>query len=133
MDVLIYDDELYDRMSDDTCPKKENFKMVYPDGVFFLGGYVESEISSLFIVHGQKVHFMVLKDRRRHAKELMLRSLDIWGKPCYCVIPKMYRSVINFAKNCGFREDGVIPAEHTKNGVTCDSQILRYGGQYGNC
>lgn len=124
IDRIIYDPEIYDRISDDNCPKLYDFKMDY--SAHFIAGHVGESLASLFIVHGEKMHYMVLKPQRRHAKELLDASFKLWPYPVYVEIPSFYRSVINFAKKYGFTQTSIEKNAHLKNGRAYDVHTLRY-------
>ena len=122
---LIYDDDLYDRMTDDNCPPKEEFEMP-TDGYDVVGGYVSGVIASLFLVHDDQMHFIVLKPYRKHARELLKASFQERPRSVYCKIPSLYRSVINFAKNYGFMEASIELLAHKKNGQLYNIHRLEY-------
>jgi len=122
---LIYDDELYDRMTHDDCPPKEEFQMP-TDGYDAVGGYVSGDIASLFLVHDDKMHFVVLKPCRKHARELLKASFQKRPRSVYCEIPSLYRSVINFAKNYGFIEASIEELAYKKNGQLYNIHRLEY-------
>lgn len=126
VNAVIFDDEIYDRIIDDNCPAKEYFIM--PDsGYISVGGYVNGEISSIFIVHGKKMHFMVLKPYRKHAIELLKESFKIHPFDVYVEIPSCYIEVVNFAKNFGFKEIKIEESAHKKNGMLYNVHTLEYG------
>lgn len=129
---VILDKEIYDRIGDDNSPPREEFKIPI-DGGNFIGGYVDNKIASLFVVHGKKMHFMVLKDFREHARELLQASFMLWPRDVYIEVPTLYRSVINFAKNFGFKEGDVKKNAHLKNGKLYDCQRLTYEVKNGIC
>lgn len=125
--AVLFDDEIYDRITDDRSPAKEKFTPP-AEGVSYIAGYVDGQIASLFIVHDEKLHFMVLKAFRLHARELLRHSFIIWPHRVYVEIPTLYRTVINFAKRAGFKEAGLAPRPHLKNGMLYDRQTLIYEG-----
>ena len=124
IDRIIYDPDLYDRASDDFCPPVDKFEMNY--AAHFIGGYVDSKIASLFIVHGKKMHFMVLKGFRKHARDLLDASFEMWPHSVYVEIPSLYKAVINFARKYGFRQVRVDESMHLKNGRLYDLHTLVY-------
>ena len=126
MEVL-RDPEIYDRITDDNCPALEDFRM--PDGIeaTFIAGYAGGNIASLFALHhDNKFHYMVLKPYRKHARDLLKKSLALWGRPVWCEIPACYPEVINFARKSGFYEDKINKDAHMKNGDKYDTHIMRY-------
>lgn len=131
VDVLVYNPELSDRITDDYCPALKDFEMQYHNSVF-IGGYIEGKIASLFIVHmDQTMHFMVLPCYRMRARELLNESLKLWPYDVYCIIPVLYKPVINFARKMGFKEVARLPDDHLKNGVYYDSfKLERKYGHY---
>lgn len=129
---LFYDDELYDRISDDNCPGKEDFELP-PAGYEAIGGYISGEIASIFFVYYDHVykennhmHFMVLKPYRKYARKLLDASFKIYPQNVFCEIPSLYRAVINFAKNYGFKEMQIRKQEYKKNGQLYDMHRLIY-------
>ena len=122
--TVIYDDEIYDRITDDNCPPKKEF--VLPEsGYVAVGGYV-GDIASLFMVHGDKMHFMVIKEYRKHSKDLLDLSFELYPRNVYCEIPSLYRSVINFALNYGFKETAISKLIYRKNGLFYNVHRLEY-------
>lgn len=122
---LVYDDELYDRITDDNCPPKEQFEMP-EDGYKAVGGYVDGEIASLFMVHDNKMHFMVLKPFRRLSSKLWKASIRFMPCSGYCEVPALYKSLINFAKKHGFIETKIEKSAHKKNGIMYNVHTLEY-------
>jgi len=129
---IILNREIYDRISDDNSPSREEFIIPF-EHANFIGGYVDCKIASLFIVHGKKMHFMVLKEFREHANELLQSSFMLWPRDVYVEIPTLYRSVINFAKKFGFKEICVKENAHLKNGKLYDCHKLTYEVKHGIC
>ncbi len=108
VDIIIFDDEIYDRIADDTCPTKDDFIIPYKD-IEFIGCYLDNKIIGLANADKDgKFHFQVLKQYRKYAREVLKQILDKLDRSLYCEIPTCYKSVINFAKNNGFREVGTI-------------------------
>ena len=122
---LVYDDELYDRITDDNCPPKEEFEMP-SEGYEAVGGYIDGKIVSLFMVHDKKMHFMVLKPFRKFAGKLWKVSIKFMPCSGYCEVPALYGSLINFAKKHGFIETGIERLAHKKNGKLYDIHTLEY-------
>lgn len=124
--LIIKDDEIYDRVSDDHSPKKEDFA---PPDILYIGCYLDNKIigvsTSESYRDGYKVHFMVLKDYRYLARKFFKRILFILSNPVYAVIPECYPSVINFVKNTGFNlvdhEEG-----YMKNNQVHRRQVLKW-------
>lgn len=128
---ILFDDEIYDRITDDNCPDKGGFQIPFK-GCIYIGGYIDGHIASLFIVHNDnKMHFMVIKQHRQHAKELLAASFKMWPHDVYVEIPALYQSVINFAKNFGFVETEIKKDDHLKNGTLYDCQKLSYEVNHG--
>lgn len=108
VNIIIFDDEIYNRIADDRCPVKEDFKFSYKD-YDFMGFYLNDKIIGLANVKECGLfHFQVLKPYRRYAREALERYLEKMNRLLYCEIPLCYMSVINFAKNNGFKEEGII-------------------------
>ena len=128
IEAVMFDDEIFDRTNDDFAPRKEDCNIFNADlsGFYFIGGYVDGKIASLFIVHDERMHYWVLKDHRVHARKLLDVSFDIWPHRVYVAIPDLYRSVINFAKNYGFVETKIEDASYLKNGQYYNTYYLEY-------
>ena len=124
--AIVYDKELYDRMSDDSCPVREKFVMP-KNGYVAIGGYIDNKIASLFITHDGKLHFMVLKLYRKYARLLLKASFGLWPHLVYVEIPNCYMEVINFAKRYGFKEIKIEKKIHKKNGQLFNVHTLEYG------
>jgi hypothetical protein len=126
--VLLFDPEIYEKSRDDFTPKVENCDINKADlsQHIFIGGYVDEEIASLFVLHKGVMHFSVLKKYRHKARELLYVTLEKWGQPVSVEIPSLHRSVINFAINCGFVETHIADDSFVKNGKSYQKHHLRY-------
>lgn len=122
---VLLDEEIYDRITDDNSPLREDYELP-KEYINYIGGYVHGEIASLFIVHEKRMHFMVLKKYRKHARELLKESFKLWPRSVYVVIPTLHKSVINFAKKFGFKHMGIEKDSHIKNGKLYDCHKLHY-------
>ncbi len=124
--IVILDEEIYDRISDDNCPPREEFlvESFFNIDMDILGGYIEGNIASLFMVHDKRMHFMVLKKYRRYSRELLAESLKGYPHDIYVKICSKYKPVINFAKNNGFKEILIEPKTYLKNGCLYDDHTL---------
>lgn len=121
---IYYDDEIFDRVSDD---KTKNLKGVnLPWGKhFMLGGYLNDKIISLFDINlNGQAHFAVLKPYREYAREACKKSLDRVNFYTWAEIPVLYKELINFTKKFGYTEKGIAKKSHLKNGVVYDKVIL---------
>src|SRR5690606_37529321 len=101
----------------------------FPEGIHHIGGFVGDTLASVLNWHeanGIRIHFQVLKPYRRYARELLNLSLaPLAGHgSVHCVIPTLYRSVINFARHSGFEAVAIIPGAHQKNGRLYDSLLM---------
>ena len=124
---VLSDDDIYNRISDDTSPKKES--ITFPDGVNYLGGYLGSKLISVFITHGSEygmmAHFQVLKPYRiKHARELADKFLKIVPRPLYAEFPSLYKPYMNFVKKLGFKEIDMKENVYLKNGNYYDLYVL---------
>lgn len=128
--TVVFDSELYDRITDDNCPSKEDFTLP-TDGYTAIGGYIHGKIASMFIVHDSKLHFMVLKPYRLYAWELLRDSFKFYPHNVYVQIPSLYRPVINFAKNFGFIETKIDKKAHKKDNRLYDVHTLTYEAENG--
>jgi hypothetical protein len=126
IDLISYNEEIWERGTDDSCPPKEDFKLPY-DMFEFLGCYLEDKIIGLASIEkDDRLHFEVLKPYRLYAREALKACLKQLNRNLYCVIPTYYRSVINFAKNNGFKEVGIFHKNCTKNGINYNRIKLIY-------
>ena len=125
---VMFDDEIFERTNGDLTPAVKPCDIFNADlsDYVFIGGYVNGEIASLFIVHKGVMHFWVLKEFRMLAYDLLDVSFRLWPDDVTVEIPSLYRSVINFALNYGFIEEDVKPKAFLKNGENYDVHILRY-------
>ena len=128
---VLYDDEIWERITDDHCPPREQFPV---PPLHYLGGYVDGTIVALYSLHtdtarheGWRMHFMVLKAHRRLASLFIAAFLELSPRPLYVVIPKCYRSVINFAGKWGFDLYAIDLNAYRKGGRSFDNwnMVLR--------
>jgi len=122
---IILDDEIYDRITHDDCPPKERF-VLPKNGYIAIGGYLDGKIASLYMVHGSKMHFMVLKCYRKYSRQLLDSAMNFYSLPVYCEIPTLYRSVINFAKKAGFVLSEIKEKSYLKNGKLYNVEVLKW-------
>jgi hypothetical protein len=122
--MVLLNPEIYDRISDDNSPPREEWEL--PD-IDYWGGYIDGALASVNIEHdfrdGKKIHFQVLKPYRWAARELLNASLPE-GR-LYCQIPTCFMTTINFAKNQGFEVIEVSPRVYPKYGQLHDRILLR--------
>lgn len=120
IDLITFDNEIYERASDDTCPSKEWFRGNFNyDLFYFMGCFLDGKIIGLACIekNGQ-FHFEVLKEyRKKYAREALRLILRQLKKEIFCEIPTLYQGVINFAKNHGFKEVGISTEDYIKNGI----------------
>jgi hypothetical protein len=122
--AVILNDEIYDRITDDNCPPASEFDIPYEEAEY-IGCYLCGRIAGLFVVHDDKMHFMVLKQYRPWASDLLKACFEYRPQSVYVEIPLLYKSVINFAKRNGFVEI-YSSGKHLKNGVEYDTKKLIY-------
>lgn len=125
IDTILFDPEIYDRITDDITYGAD-IRVPY-DKWFFLGAYIDGKIVGLFYVHDDDwMHFAVLKKYRKYAKEILNKCLKLYPFSIYCIIPTLYKTVINFAKKHNFKQDCVLLKNYLKNGKAYDSVKLVY-------
>lgn len=125
INLVLFDDEIFDRISDDNT-RKEGLLFPYQDWDWY-GGYINNNIIGLFYIHDDNwMHFAVLKQYRKYASKFLKKCLKEYNKSVYCLIPTMYKSVINFAKKHGFKENGNGQFKYLKNNVFYDNVKLIY-------
>jgi hypothetical protein len=121
---VILDPEIYDRISSDHSPPREDFDL--PD-IDYLAGYVDGQLASIYVDEpfrdGEKIHFQVLKPYRWAARVLFNMSLPEGN--LYCLIPECFMTTINFVKNMGFELIEIKPKVYLKYGKLQDRYLLR--------
>ncbi len=125
---ILLDDEIYERLADDDCPKREDFQFMDPFHSQYFGGYVDGQLMGMIIHHDGKIHVNILKDfRKEYKSEFLRKALSMIDRSrIYAEIPDLYPSIIAFAKSEGFREESVIKNKFRKNGVAYDTHIMVY-------
>ena len=124
VEKIYYDEEIFDRVSDDNTKEIKGSKLPWGKH-FMLGGYLDNKIISLFDVNiNGKAHFAVLKPYRRYAREACKKSLDRVNFYTWAEIPVLYKGLINFTKKFGYAETSIAKKSHIKNGVAYDKIIL---------
>lgn len=118
---IILDPYVYDRITDDYCPKPEDYVM--PD-IPYYGGFLNGKLVSVFVYWGENPHFQILKSYRMHAREFAKMFIDISPKPMIAAVPSLYRTYINFLKKLGFTLLSIDKNNYTKNGKTYDTHRL---------
>jgi hypothetical protein len=121
IDLVTFDDEIWQKTSYDNCPNKEELRTNYDFYSYFefWGCYLNNKIIALATVgNGGNFHFEVLKPYRKHAKIALNGFLTVLNRDLFCEIPLLYKEVINFAKKNGFKEEGeILGRKFTKNGI----------------
>jgi len=138
-EAIILNEDIYDRIADDTCKPREEVNNFRDLGILFdnyewYAGYVNGNLASLlWIFEDMDVDFMVLPSYRRHARKLFDSSIEklrpTERSNMWCSIPTCYRAVINFAKKRGFTESGIEEKAYKKRGVFYNNIILIYTGK----
>lgn len=127
IDLIIFDDEIYGRISDETCPTREEFKIDYEKFEQWIGFYLCGEIIGLAMIGTDgDFHFQILKIFRKYAREALQECLKSVSRNLYCEIPTCFQSVINFAKNNGFKEVGLSDSYFLKNKINHNMVKLTY-------
>ncbi len=121
IDLLTFDDEIWQRTTDDNCPNKEEFKKDYDFYNYFefWGCYLKNQIIALASVKSDgNFHFEVLKPYRKFARIALNGFITVLNRNLFCEIPILYKEVINFAINNGFKQSEIIPdKDFIKNGI----------------
>lgn len=121
--AVVYDPEMYGRISDDTCPPDVEL----PDGPLYLLGEIDDKPAAVFIAHGEQIHFMVLQQFRGHALRLWRAMSALANMPrMYCLVPICYPEAIAFGERVGFRQAGVVDAL-LKGGAMVPRVRIEYG------
>lgn len=121
INLVSFDDEIWQRTSYDNCPNKEELKANddFYNYFEFWGCYLNNRIIALATVSNEgNFHFEVLKPYRKYARIALNGFLTVLNRDLFCEIPTLYREVINFAKNNRFKEEGeILERKFTKNGI----------------
>lgn len=125
---ILTDQEIYDRIADDNCPPREQFKLHDPFGSQYFGGYADGKLIGLIIHHDGKIHVNILKDFRKAHKREFLRSVlsRIESGRIWCEIPGLFPQIVRFAEDEGFREEKIIKDKYVKNGKHYDTHVMVY-------
>ena len=128
IEKVMFNDEIYENTNPDGTQPKElcNIHKANLEGWNFIGGYIAGEIASLFIVHNSQMHFWVLKEFRKHARELLAESFKLWPYDVFVKIPKLYQSTINFARKVGFKTVDIEKKNYMKNSKLYDTEVMRF-------
>ena len=125
---------IYDTITDDSCPKIEDFDPPITDDYLYVGGYEKVEIIALMVYHkyldGNECHVQVLPEHRKeHAKQFGEQSLLFRGTlPLYAEIPTLYKNVLDFALINNFKVIKTIDDGYIKNGIKYRINVLKYEG-----
>lgn len=122
---------IYDTITDDNCPKANEFIPPLED-YLYIGGYIGSKIIALMVYHkyldGNECHVQVLPEyRKEHAEKFGEQSLLFKGTlPLYAEIPDLYRNVLAFALLNDFSVIKVKENDYIKDGQAYNVNVLRY-------
>ncbi len=130
-ETVFFDQELYDRHSQDTDPDMGTIRAGNMESAFksstFLSSYVDGELAGyLQIESNGHLHVSVLKDYRNRGKEIVDACLELWPFNFFVAIPECFPSVYHFAKNYGCKEKEIRKDAWMKNGKAHDVHILTY-------
>jgi len=124
--------EIYDTITDDNCPKLEDFVPPMNEEYTYIVGYVKGEPIGAMIYHkyrdGNKCHVQVLPEYRKEcAKKFGEQSLLFKGTlPLYAEIPDLYKNVLDFALINNFKVIDVKESDYIKNGQTYNVNVLEF-------
>ena len=124
--------EIYDTITDDNCPKLEDFVPPMNEEYTYIVGYVKGEPIGAMIYHkyrdGNKCHVQVLPEyRKEYAKKFGEQSLLFKGTlPLYAEIPDLYKNVLDFALINNFKVIDVKEGDYIKNGQTYNVNVLEF-------
>lgn len=125
IDLITFDEDIWNRTIDDRCPSKENCVIPY-DLFRFYGFYMDNKIVGLAsIEEDNRLHFEVLKPFRKFAREMIKLILEKEDY-LYCAITIFHKSVINFAKKSGFKEIGFCEGLFIRNNINYPRIKLEY-------
>jgi len=108
---VLFDPDIYNRISDDTTPELKDFLKLIKENNYkfdtknYCGFYLDNKIIGLADNEDSDFHYQILKKyRHKYAKECLKLAISYFNKPLSCKIPTLYKEVINFALNNGFVE-----------------------------
>lgn len=135
IDLITFDDEIWQRIIDDNCPSKEELKKNedFYNYFEFWGCYLNNRIIALASVRKDgNFHFEVLKPYRKYSRIALNGFLTVLNRDLFCEISTFYQSVINFAKNNGFKEEGeILGRKLIKNGI--EYKLIKLSFKNENC
>ena len=120
---ILLDEEIYERISDDDSPSREDYVFRSMGGKFY-GGYVDGRLVGLIAHHGNQIHVNLLKGYRHYKRDLWHGVKERLAPPVYAKIPSLFPAIIEFAKSEGFTLDTVIKDAYKKNGDTYDIHVM---------
>lgn len=134
IEKILFDEEIYKRISDDRCPPRSVMRWIFPYSMFkYRGIFLGDEIVGLGnIDRNSKFHFAFLKKYRLLARKGLKMILDdkefcqMYQDNIWCEIPIIYKGVINFAKRSGFVEKGLGEGVHILEKNTYPTIKLNY-------
>ena len=118
---IIFDNEIYDRISDDHSPAKEDFRINLDDYKIF-GFFLGKKIIGILTQDNKDyIHLQVLKSYRKDYASIGLRTcLDKLKGDIFCEIPTLYKNVIDFAEMHGFKKWHIEKDSYLKNRLLYD-------------
>ena len=124
--------EIYDCISDDTCPHSDDFEPPLESNEY-IAGYHKDEIFAVMVYHykGDKyyTHIQVLPSHRKERAIDFARMALAFGLsknvPIYAEIPDIYPNVLKFAKSFGFKVVDIKENQHLKNDELGNVSVLR--------
>lgn len=124
MAEILYDAEIWERITDDTCPTQDKFPI---PSLHYLGGYVDGRIVAVYSLHteptyrnGWRMHFMVLKPYRYLSGDFFAAFLALSPRPIRVVVPTLYRSILNFLMRFDFELYDINRGSYVKRGKKYD-------------
>ena len=133
LEKILYEPEMFDRISEDTAPPLEDTKKIarqFYNRAYhgqWVGGYINGEIAALYWTEDSgEFHFMVAEPYRKRAKELADAFFAKHTDKVWARIPALYQDVLNFGKRYGFKETKLEKNAYLKNGVLHDVHWLEY-------
>lgn len=132
---IVTHDRVYDLVSDDGSPKKEDYIPIIGDGIYWLSIVDDNEIIGAYLLHmvnaiTYEIHTCLLpsaygKKARDAAKDVLNWMVE--NTNCEKIIthvPEFNRLALRYAKKAGLMEEGIIRKSFKKNGKVYDQVLL---------
>jgi len=132
---IITDPALYDHVSDDGSPSREDFQPLQSEAIWYVLAWDKHELLGCFSFFPQnsvcyEVHTCLLPNSwgsRAHTAALQVREWMFAKSPAVRIVtnvPEDNRLALRFAKTAGMQQYGVNPKSYLKHGHLMDQFLL---------